>query len=683
MTHSRKSLGLAVMGFLVFGMLGVLWAFMADHNRPNPLMDYVPQELGMLDTHYEDLDEHDCRSCHGISVADRHHWTDIVRINRQCEDCHDIIPNPPGVMVYRDCVDDQGIYGCHNWASVLVNGWHHDTDFSHSENCTTCHNPNLIAPIDPARALEQYQQYPYPTYWTPSPWGCENCHWEQAIVDPDGDPYTDTPAPGHPSSYDHYNVSGQGPEYLEYGREIRLGSYTHHFGTIGNLWPQCDICHGLDPGDENYNPYDPELIRYCMLCHDIGTLHTIPPHVVGVNGWEAVGFHDPEDPGTDTPDTYRIFTANEKCVACHFDAVMDTPTIGLCTGGVPAINHVEGISPNSGMCAASVMTLRGTNFGEKQSSNSFVQMRKPDGDPWTDLPANASWSWSENQIEFEIPDCVFSSYGNCRVRVRTDCGVSNEVGFTVTGSWGPCWLSLYPRSGPCRTWIRFSGLCLGETQHSKPSEGDGYNGIARFVVLSALSGAEGPFVAKKYKEWSESSIDVRVTDFFQDLSPQNYVQDPGEADVTGCEGLVPGYYRTLFVTVHYGDDDGTDTLTDGDTILNECPREVEFFELTDAPYIRKLNAREVVRGSRLRIRGFNFGDAPDGAQVRIGSKAEAASTELGQGKFLDRVKFWSDSRIAVKLKVAEKYEGKRRFVWVEKDTKKSNYKRVNVLPVEP
>jgi hypothetical protein len=325
------------------------------------------------------------------------------------------------------------------------------------------------------------------------------------------------------------------------------------------------------------------------------------------------------------------------------------------------------------------VTLRGTNLGEEQSSNSFVQMRKPDGDPWTDLPANASWSWSENQIVFEIPDCVFPSTGNYRVRVRTDCGVSNQVGFAMKRS---VWL--VPDSGPCGTWIRFTGFySLGETQHSKPTEGDGYNGVARFVVLSALSGAEGTFVAKKYRGWSESSIDVRVTDFFQDLPPQNYVQDSGEGDMTGCEGLVPGYYRTLLVTVHYGDDDGTDTLTDGDTILNECPRELEFFELTDAPYIGKLNAREVMPGSRLRIRGFNFGDAPDGAQVRIGSKAEAVSTELGQGEFLDRVKFWSDSRIAVKLKVAKKYEGKRRFVWVEKDGKKSNYKRVNILPVEP
>jgi hypothetical protein len=36
----------------------------ADHNRPDPLMDYVPQEKGMYDTVYSELAVEDCRGCH-------------------------------------------------------------------------------------------------------------------------------------------------------------------------------------------------------------------------------------------------------------------------------------------------------------------------------------------------------------------------------------------------------------------------------------------------------------------------------------------------------------------------------------------------------------------------------------------------------------------------------------------
>ena len=111
-------------------------ALLDTWNRPNPLMDYVPQEVGIYDTRYDNLGELDCRACHGDSLADRHHYTEIVLRDRLCTPCHEIIPDPPGVVVIRDC----SASGCHSWDDVYVNGWHHDTDLSASDNCVACHD---------------------------------------------------------------------------------------------------------------------------------------------------------------------------------------------------------------------------------------------------------------------------------------------------------------------------------------------------------------------------------------------------------------------------------------------------------------------------------------------------------------------------------------------------------------
>ena len=130
---------LTVTVFLTLGSPGTVWAQYATHNRPNPLMDYVPQEIGIHDTVYWELGESDCRRCHGNSLADRHHLTDTVVLYGLCTPCHDPIPEPPHVVAIRDCLTS----GCHSWDDLDANGWHHNTDLSASNNCTCCHNPNL------------------------------------------------------------------------------------------------------------------------------------------------------------------------------------------------------------------------------------------------------------------------------------------------------------------------------------------------------------------------------------------------------------------------------------------------------------------------------------------------------------------------------------------------------------
>src|SRR3990172_8771284 len=83
-TVNAEILSVLAFMFLLFGYAGTLWAQSADYNRPNPTMDYVPQEIGIYDTIYQELTESSCRKCHGNSTADRHHGVPTVVIDHLC-----------------------------------------------------------------------------------------------------------------------------------------------------------------------------------------------------------------------------------------------------------------------------------------------------------------------------------------------------------------------------------------------------------------------------------------------------------------------------------------------------------------------------------------------------------------------------------------------------------------------
>jgi len=318
---SKVFFGSALLTFLVFSAAAVLWAAGdADYNRPAPLMDYVPQELGIYDTGYGELSEADCRACHGNSTAERHHSTEWA-MTGQCLHCHE---DYPGVVpVERDCTTT----GCHSWPDDIAappegNGWHHNTEYSGSGGwhaCIVCHDPNLIGDFGPGVSFDDDP----PEDWNTLPrvYNCENCHWEQAISNQSGDPDPDNP--GHPSTYDHYGVWGNPVGFYEYPRPILSNYNSHHMGLYGNVSPECYMCHSLtgtaeDPVGLDWNPENLEQIRFCQRCHPKENLHAI--HAPDFNGWEAVGFHVSGKPEAD-PDTYRLFTGDEMgdelCLGCH------------------------------------------------------------------------------------------------------------------------------------------------------------------------------------------------------------------------------------------------------------------------------------------------------------------------------------------------------------------------------
>ena len=143
--------------------------------------------------------------------------------------------------------------------------------------------------------------------------------------------------------------------------------------------------------------------------------------------------------------------------------------------------------------------------------------------------------------------------------------------------------------------------------------------------------------------------------------------------------MEPGVYTLYVRSVSFGDEDGSGGLSPGDAILEVSSSNPLPFELNEDLYVKRLNAQSLQRDGKLKIVGFNFGTTQDDGEVRIGKSKQYYNSALGQGRLLEKVKAWSDTKIAVKLKVPARWEGQTRYVWIEKDGKKSNFKGLKIL----
>jgi hypothetical protein len=675
--NSKRLLAFAGVVLLLLGTAGTLWALNADYNRPNPLMDYAPQETAIFDTRYDNLGEMDCRACHGDSLADRHHNTLIVLRDHMCTPCHEVIPDPPGVVVIRDCTTS----GCHSWDDVYANGWHHTTDLSGSENCVACHDTNIVAEITP---FSSFQEYP-PSVVTPSPFSCENCHWEQGIVDIGwvaGDPDPAPAAAGHPSTYEHEDAWGNFVGYYEYGKPI-LGNFdNHHMGFKGNVAAQCWKCHANDPNDPSWNPYDEELIRYCEICHDVSTLHTIFPHVGppgtgnkgAAEGWEAVGFH--AGGGGDTPTSYvgntasgitnsDSFLQNEMCWGCHGD-------------DVPAYVGETTSSPNPTLmtpmaaCPTAQVEITGSNFVIEKTEDRGVKLKE--GTSYIDVPI---YSWTDTRIVFELPAWTFTP-GNHKVKVYTEFGANSTLPkLTVKDCASP--KTITPDSGACKTLVTLTNGTgqFGSAQDTISAAG-ATDGIYRTVVIAA---SQGTYVAQNVKSWGNNTVKVKFSNsgWFED-SNGNFLRD-GEAEVLACDGLAVGTYSVYFKYVFYGDDDSSGTYTTGDTMYQVETSNSLTFELTNEPMITGVNPKAFVKGDRVKIIGVNFGPTQTDGEVYIGRKGQYNDGSPTGGKLQTRIKMWSSTKIKIKARFNQtKWGGSHKYVWVVKDGMVSNAKKIEILP---
>jgi hypothetical protein len=670
-------------------------------NRPNPLMDYVPQEMGIYDTRYDRLTESDCRDCHGDSLAARHHYAPLGSA-RQCDACHDLISDSPGVLVIVDCMTG----GCHSWEDVYSNGWHHDTDLSGSENCVICHDRNVVAELTP---FASFANYP-PSVVTPTPFSCENCHWGQAVVDqedrdppgnyfPPADPEPEDA--GHPSTYDHVNESGQFTGYYEYNKEIMGNEVTHHMGEKGSVATQCWKCHANDPNDPSYDPDDPELIRYCEICHDISTLHTIfahvgPPGSAGgpaVEAWEAAGFHVAGST-SDIPTVYRgngligygaspseYFEANEQCFGCHGDNVP-----GCCFGSL-LVPVLRGVSPNAA-CPTGLIEISGSNFGGiRTDGEDEVQLRlNAAGQPWTTLDSpDAYYSWSNDLIIIEIPAWDFAP-GNYNVKVVTERGTSAKKTFTIYDCISPQEIKVnnslhsggdpFFNAGVCTNTISLENGTGGGMFGIKDQVAKGIYGVVQF------SASQGDYIVLNELAWNNSQIKFKFKTFFEDLNG-NFVQDGNEPSIINCSDLALGTYSVYIKYIFYIDS-GPAGYDAGDTMTQVETSNPVTFGLENTPYINRLNPKQVSKLRRLRVIGQNFGPQQTTGNVYVGTGSHynlmVATPTVDKGKIQDKVKLWSNTKVMVNFRVRNTWKGTNKWVWVVKDGMVSNKRRVEILP---
>jgi hypothetical protein len=664
-------------------------------NRPNPLMDYVPQEKGMYDTRYDRLTESDCRDCHGDSLTARHHYAPLG-LARQCDACHDLISEPPGVIPIADCMTG----GCHSWDDVYVNGWHHNTDLSAADNCVICHDPNLVAEITP---FSGFQQYP-PSVVTPTPFSCEDCHWGQSVVDAhalfDGTLSTQALA-GHPSTYDHKDEWGQFIGYHEYSKEIWGNHDTHHMGNRGYVTGMCDKCHANDPNGSEWDTDDPELIRYCEICHDVSTLHAIrthidPPGTIGgpaVEGWEAAGFHVAGS-SSDFPIVYRgdnadgfstnpfdFFEANEMCFGCHIGGpVPPNP------GGSLAIPVLDGVSPNS-ISPASLVELRGSNFGDiRTPGEDGVYLKGPStGGAWqADVGVTYS-NWSDDLIIIEIKAWDLAP-GNYNVRVFNEAGTSPKKTFTIYDCISPQEIVVnndgnwtHSNAGPCTATIKLKNPTGTATFGFGNAQDQSSKGVYGVVQVATL---QGDYIVKNYRTWNPSLVKFRFKRFFEDLDG-DFLQDANEPDILNCEGLAPDTHSVNIKYVFYIDNDTSGGYTDGDSIARIETSMPVTFELTNEPYITALKPNQRAKGSRVRILGVNFGDNQAASEIRIGTRKQYKTDPFTKGLVMNRVRLWGDNKVVVRLKAKDAWQGTTKYIWVVKDGMVSNYKKVEILAPAP
>jgi hypothetical protein len=247
---------------------------------------------------------------------------------------------------------------------------------------------------------------------------------------------------------------------------------------------------------------------------------------------------------------------------------------------------------------------------------------------------------------------------------------------------------------------------------------DSYYGVHHVVDFVASAGT---YTATRYRNWNDNQIDVRLFDLFKDQTDtcgvdpykagiprngRNFVKDSGDENsdslitcdntapaydecqaepiIPRCDCLALGTYAIYVKAIYFGDDDASGDLSCGDTIFQIEMSDSAYFELTNMPYINKLNPKQIGLGQILRVYGLNFGPTQGNSDsVRIGSKENAESLTVGLGKEQTDIRLWSNALIKHKVQCSTTWQGTTKYVWVEKGGKKSNYKPLAILTPLP
>ncbi len=627
----RKFIILFVTSTVSFGLLEIVNAY----TRPsNPVMDYVPQNIGVYDTYYENFYESDCRFCHGGSTAERHHGTNYA-FEGNCQFCHLIWPS--SLEPERDCKV------CHIDGGPIGNfgNPHHKSQSAIFGSCNQCHfhvvRTNSVQP-------PQYA----PTSTTPTPYSCENCHWPSGRVPhqaatydgntfkflADWQSWTGYPVPttwpdglAHPQP-----IEANGPTFSgNWGAKPYLPSEgTHHkLGT--KVYNKCYNCHSASPDSSpDWNPNNPYLIRFCENCHDIGSLHNIQEHVNDNDIYRVGGIGN------------QLVTTNTKCVACHRNYMAYLPPKPI---DIPQISHISpsfgppgiimNILPASGICFNEDPVNGLCSFGQKMNGDAVIMGQKDVNGNWYWVNVSIE-SWSEHLIQIKVPKQTFQP-GKTAVRVKKElAGTSAFKVFVVLHS--PVISSLTPSYAYWGQDVLVSSDGLSVEKEKIYYSGSRY-GYSTYIELNSL---DDTYRVTNYiwqEPWYPNKIFIRLTDLLN-INTGNPVTE---------QDLFPGCWDMRMIIDYFKDDPVSGTpgkynlgmggLDPADELLLRVVSDPVCLTVTEVltgdPYIPPLidavTPDRIPNGGFFEIYGLNFGSAQGTSYVLGG--ADSALIEIsGNGK---------------------------------------------------
>ena len=475
--HKKVRIMLALLALIsVVFVFSITQGLSVDYRPANPVMDYVPQYIGVYDTYYGYLAANDCRVCHGSreAGAKRHQFT--VSAFAGCPDgcilpapdclsaCHTDPNNPQSIT--DDCLS------CHPASSGVWGGPHHETDLAGLGQCTSCHQPDLLVNNKSVRTA-----FYYPTANVPSPFTCENCHWPSGNT-----PHT--PPLDWPKPIEAIGVVNSGD--LHPSKPYRPDDGSHMQAIWGKVYYQCYFCHANTSNYASFDPANPLLIRYCENCHSKNSLHGIEEHITAGHG----------------------LTAEEKCISCHGGMPAD-PIVSA-----PKPPVITSISPSLGPNGTS-LSISGDNFGS--SGSIFLTARMGETNLTSVISSEDCSSWSNNLIE-----CVPSGLGarNYDVKVETSNGTSNIRVFTLTETPDciPCPAQLptitkiVPKIGAVNALVTIKGQNFG----------DRHAGVRDVLLIGTDSAGTPLTVPANILSWTDNKIQFRIPGWT--FSPGSTVQ---------------------------------------------------------------------------------------------------------------------------------------------------------------
>ncbi len=181
------------------------------------LLNVVPQNIGLKDVQFKDLNRPYCENCHGDSLADTHHQTKNA-VSGNCVFCHGVMKKAEktGVELKTNCML------CHTKSP------HHQTEAAINKECTSCHESPGVSDYSTAEPKYKISMI------TPTKKVCGKCHRDGEVN----------------------------------GEKVYGFKKTHH-GI--QLKGGCGTCHTNDKATLN--------IRVCERCHSVKAIHEVKPHV--------------------------------------------------------------------------------------------------------------------------------------------------------------------------------------------------------------------------------------------------------------------------------------------------------------------------------------------------------------------------------------------------------------------